>query len=145
MRSASHRPAGATLIETVIVLGLIGLVASITIPPAARLLDSIHLRSATSELVSLFATARNVAILYSTHATVKVDEQTGVAVLYTPRDTLHVRRLHATYGVTLDVTRDSVSYGPTGMGYGAANTRIIVKVGTLADTITTSRLGRVRH
>jgi type II secretory pathway pseudopilin PulG len=145
MRTASHHSAGATLIETVIVLGLIGLVAGITIPPAARLLDGIRLRSATSEVVSLFATARNIAILHSTHATVKVDEKAGVVALYTPRDTLHVRRLHASYGVTLDATRDSVSYGPTGMGYGAANTRIIITLGARADTITTSRLGRVRH
>ena len=51
--------------------------------------------------------------------------------------------LAAARRATIAVTRDSITYAPTGLGYGAANTRIIVARGRWADTITTSRLGRV--
>ena len=143
-RHARHRR-GTTLVEIVVVCSIVALVAGITVPVAARLLDRIRLRGAVSEIVALFATARSVAIMRSTHATVKVDEATGTVLLYTARDTLHRNALGAAYAVTLAASRDSVSYGPTGLGWGAANTSIVVRRGSVADTITTSRLGRVRH
>ena len=58
-------------------------------------------------------------------------------------DTVFARDVGATRRTTIAVTRDSITYAPTGLGYGAANTRIIVARGRWADTITTSRLGRV--
>jgi hypothetical protein len=60
-------------------------------------------------------------------------------------DTLLVHRFGADLGVTLEVSRDSVIYGPSGRGYGATNTTLIVRRGSAADTVTVSRLGRVRR
>jgi hypothetical protein len=43
------------------------------------------------------------------------------------------------------VTRDSIAFYPSGLGYGAANTRLIVSRGAAAETVTVSRAGRVRR
>jgi hypothetical protein len=46
-------------------------------------------------------------------------------------------------GVRLESTRDSMAYGASGLGVGAANLRIILSRGSRADTLTVSRLGRL--
>jgi hypothetical protein len=38
-----------------------------------------------------------------------------------------------------------MAYSASGLGFGAANMRVIVSRGASADTITVSRLGRVRR
>jgi hypothetical protein len=46
--------------------------------------------------------------------------------------------------VALEATRDSLAYGPDGLGVGAANLRLVLRRGAAADTLSVSRLGRVR-
>jgi len=38
-----------------------------------------------------------------------------------------------------------MAYAASGLGYGASNLRVIVRRGASADTITVSRLGRVKR
>ena len=57
---------------------------------------------------------------------------------------LYERDLARAHGVRLDVTRESVTFAPTGLGWGAANTTVVVSRGGRSDTIVTSRLGRMR-
>ena len=49
------------------------------------------------------------------------------------------------YGVNFSTTRDSIAFTSGGLGYGAANTQIILRRGVAADTIAVSRLGRARR
>jgi hypothetical protein len=73
------------------------------------------------------------------------DVPTARLAVHSYGDTVEVRPLAALYGISLSATRDSVTYAANAMGYGASNTRIIVARGAVAETITVSRLGRVRH
>jgi hypothetical protein len=41
--------------------------------------------------------------------------------------------------------RDTITYAPNGMGYGVANSTIVVGIGQRAETVTVSRLGRMRR
>ena len=41
-------------------------------------------------------------------------------------------------------SRDTVPYAPTGLGFGVANSTIVVSIGERAETVTVSRLGRMR-
>jgi hypothetical protein len=60
-------------------------------------------------------------------------------------DTLVDRPLGAIYGIELRSNRDSLAYGPTGLGYGAANQSVVISRGAASDTVVISRLGRVRY
>jgi len=126
----SHRTRGATLVELALVLVLLAILTAFAVPRAAGVVNRFNLRSATQDVVLGLAAARAAA----TRARVVC----GGEVLF-ERDLARRR------GVRLEATRESVTFAPTGLGWGAANTTIVVSRGGRADTITTSRLGRVRH
>ena len=73
------------------------------------------------------------------------DRFAGMILVRTGADTLEQRDLLESQGVTLRTARTTVTYSPTGIGYGAANLTLIVARNLRADTIYVSRLGRVRH
>ena len=75
---------------------------------------------------------------------VVVDEALSVVRVEADTQTLHRRDLSALHHVTLRATRDTVTYAPTGLGWGLANTTIVVARGARAESVTVSRLGRVR-
>jgi len=60
-------------------------------------------------------------------------------------DTLRKRELGLIHEVKLSATRTSITYSPTGMGYGAANLTLVIVRGNSVDSLFVSRLGRVRH
>jgi hypothetical protein len=47
----------------------------------------------------------------------------------------------ASHGVLLEVSNPVVTFGPTGMGWGVSNTKIVLRRGSQAETITLSRVG----
>ncbi|HJU88219.1 MAG TPA: GspH/FimT family pseudopilin [Gemmatimonadaceae bacterium] len=134
-----------TLTELVVVLALIGILALFARPAFGGLYDRSTVISATSELVAVIGTARQLAITEGRIVAVRLDAPAGRVVVFAGRDTFHVRGLRETHGVTLIASRDSIAFYPTGRGYGAANTSIIIERGTAADTVHVSRLGRVRR
>jgi type II secretory pathway pseudopilin PulG len=142
----SHaRPRRATTLpELLIVLGLLGLVTAFALRAGAPLLDAARVRTAADELRSAYATARELATLRSERAAVHVAPTTGTVVVHLRGDTALRRSLGALYGVRLTTTRDSMAYAASGLGWGAANLRVIVRRGAAAETVTVSRLGRVR-
>ena len=50
-----------------------------------------------------------------------------------------------THGVSLSSTRDSITFDVRGLGWGAANLTLSVRRGAAAETLTVSRLGRVKY
>jgi hypothetical protein len=47
--------------------------------------------------------------------------------------------------VSLQVSNPVVAFSPIGVGWGASNTTITLRRGSQVETITTSRVGRVRR
>jgi hypothetical protein len=47
--------------------------------------------------------------------------------------------------VGLDASRAVIRIDPTGLGYGAANSTIVLQRGAVAESLTTSRLGRLKR
>lgn len=138
-------PSGVTLLELTIVLALLGIVVALAIPRAGGALDRARVTAARTELVTLFAVARHLAVRQGRRTTVAIDARSGVASVHIGADTAHRRDLRRAFGVSLEPTQDSMSYHPTGIGYGAANLSIRISRGRAADTVVVSRLGRVRH
>ena len=136
---------GTTLIELVVVVGIVAVLAAISIPRATRYMDRIQVSGATREVATVFATARMAAIAHTSLVSVLIDEGTGTISAVRGRDTVVTRTVGKNFGVTLTATRDSMSYNSVGLGYGAANLRVIVSRGAFADSVVTSRLGRIRY
>jgi Tfp pilus assembly protein FimT len=126
-------------------LAVLGIAAGITFPIAARATDRLAVQGAITAVATACALARSAAVMRATYATVRVDSATATLIVTAGADTLLRRHLDTDRPLTLSATRPTVTYGPSGLGYGASNTRIIARRGSAADTLWTSRLGRVRH
>lgn len=138
-------PSGATLLELTIALAIFGILAGLALPRARGMLDRAHVSAATTQAVTVFAVARHTAIRQARRTTVTIDRQGGLMLVRIGADTAHRRDLGRTFGVILESTQDSMSFHPTGIGYGAANLSLRITRGRAADTVVVSRLGRVRH
>lgn len=84
-------------------------------------------------------------MLRSSSAMVVIDEDRSAASIIVGADTVLARDVGSELGVSIAATRDTVLYGPSGRGWGASNTSIVVTRGRWADTLFVSRLGRVRR
>jgi hypothetical protein len=146
-----HRPRcrprprrGATLVEQLWLLALTGGVASLAIASGGPLFAALDVAMATQETVDLLALARDHAIASGERTAVRFDVPGTRVIVHVAHDTIAVGDFHGS-GLTLEATRDSLSYAPTGLGVGAANLRLVLTRSARADTITVSRLGRVQR
>ena len=136
---------GVTLLEVTAVVLLIALISAIATPVILRRLDRSKVRHASSEIVAALGLARTTAVAREGYVSVLVDAARGSITVASGSDTLLTRPIGDIYGVALRSNRDSSTYGPTGLGFGAANQSILVERGGAVDTVVISRLGRVRH
>jgi Tfp pilus assembly protein FimT len=135
----------ATLVELLLVLALLGALASIAIPRVVTVLDRLSVRGASQDVVLALAAARAVATRRGDFASFIADPRAGRIRVVCRGETLFERDLLRARGVRLEATRESITFAPTGMGWGAANTTVVVSRGGRSDTVVTSRLGRVRR
>jgi len=138
-----HR--GFTLMQLLVVLGVMSLLSALALPRISGSLNAIAVRGAAADVTGAFALARTVAITRSVYVAVHVDSVRQSVAVAAGADTLLVRLVGDAHGVTIRSNRDSMSYDPIGHGYGAANQSIVITRGTVSDTVVISRLGRVRY
>lgn len=144
MRSTSGAPrAGLTLIELAIALTIIGMISAIAIPRISAMTGRLALRSGGYDVRTALAIAREQAVRRGEFVAFVGDAARGRIRVVSGTDTLISRDLGGR-GITLTLTRDSITWAPNGAGWGAANTTITLARRGAADTITVSRLGRVR-
>jgi len=136
---------GMTLVEVGVTIGLLGLMAGLTFPRFGTYRDRVAVDAATSSTMSLLVTARHAALRRATRTAVHLDSARGTVFIVAGVDTLERRPLRDVHGVEFSSSRDSIAFASTGLGYGAANTQIILRRGSTADTIAVSRLGRARR
>jgi type II secretory pathway pseudopilin PulG len=136
---------GTTLIEISVVVGMLGLMAGLTFPRFGSYRDRVAVDAAASSTMSLLATARQSALRRATRTAVLLDSATATVMLIAGIDTLARRSLRDAHGVDFSTTRDSIAFASTGLGYGAANTQIVLRRGRAIATIAVSRLGRARR
>src|SRR5919106_897023 len=112
---------GFTLVELAVVILIVGFLLLVGLPRLAGVLDRIAVNRAAGELTTTLAVARNFAISYGM------------------RTRVTIRR------VSLAVSNPVIQYHGNGIGWGLSNTRVVLKRGSHSETITTSRLGRVKR
>lgn len=140
-----RRRAGFTLVEQLWIMLLSGTLIAIGVAGGARLLDAAVVRASANDIADLFAVARDEAVASGARTAVRIDASTGRVVVHADVDTIARLDLRQQHAVQLTATRDSMAYTPSGLGYGAANLRVVVSRGASSDTVTVSRLGRVRR
>jgi Tfp pilus assembly protein FimT len=136
---------GVTLPELVMVCTLVGLTAGVAVPRLHGLVDHLRLRQAGHEAAAAVTLARAAAIRRASFARVVVDGRAGEVRVESGADTLYRRNLRAQHRVELRTSRDTITFAPNGLGFGAANATIVVSLRARAETVTVSRLGRMRR
>jgi Tfp pilus assembly protein FimT len=136
---------GVTLAELVLTCTFIGLVIGIAVPRAGAALDGLRLEQAAHEVAGALTLARAAAIRRAGFAQVIVDERRGSIRVESSGDTLLLRDLRDLHRVNLFASRDTITYSASGLGYGVANSTIVVSINARAETVTVSRLGRMRR
>ncbi len=133
--------------ELLSVAAIAGVLASIAMPPARRALDRAAVGGAVEQLASAHAAARQLAISKNQLARLELDAARRTVTLSVQRtsaawDTVST---HSLGTVTVACSNPAMTFGPTGLGFGLSNTRVVFSRGSAADTVTTSRTGRLRR
>src|SRR4051812_47914901 len=124
---------GTTLPELLLVLTIVAILGTIATVRAAMFRDRISVRAATAEAISTFALARRWSLSRASRTAIEIDTGTASLTVLSYADTIALRRLGSSHGVTLFASRDSMAYAPNGLGYGASNLTIVLRRGTAAE------------
>lgn len=124
---------------------MVSILSAVAVPKIGAMLDSIAVRGAVDDVQALLDGARHIAMTRGERATVELDTIQTVVTLRVGRDTLSRREEGPLTGVRFHATRSSVTYTQLGMGFGVSNLTLAVSRGAAAETLTVSRLGRVRR
>ena len=136
---------GHTLPELTLVLIIMSLTGLVLVRQTHLILDRVEARNAVRVAGALMDRARNEAIAQQTLVSVRIDTVSGSIDLLSRTGRIAHEPVGSSHGVTLSTTRDSVTYDVRGLGYGAANLTLLVRRGAAAESLVTSRLGRIRY
>lgn len=136
---------GASLPELLLVLSIVGIVTRLALPAVRGAEDRLVAEGAAAVAVRALLDARHHAVRRSERTALLMDTAAARLRVVAGAETVAVHELGPVFGVALSTTRDSIAWNALGLGYGAANARVIVRRGAAAETITVSRLGRVRR
>ena len=127
------------------VIGLFcGLLLGLAVPRLAAVRDAASVRAALTDLGSCFSFARQSAVARRTTVAVVFDTAAGSVALRSAGGSISHCALRAKYGIVLGANRDSAVYDARGLGHGVSNITVTIRRGAMIDTLTMSRLGRVR-
>lgn len=137
---------GVTLLEVVTVLAIVGLVTMIVLPNLSSWKDSLAVDRATGEVTTFYWQARTNAIFRGRRVRVEFGVDSLRASFEGVSDSLFLARPGpGRHGVDLRASRSVIRFYPNGFGLGAANTKIVLRRGVAAESLTTSRLGRLKR
>ena len=135
---------GTTLVEQIMILVITGILAAIAVRSIGSALDALAVHATIREIKDVFSAAREYAVARGIRTAVQIEPWEARVSAVAGIETVTVRPLGLLHQVALASTRDSMAYSPSGLGYGASNLRVIVTRHSSVETVTVSRLGRVR-
>jgi len=138
---------GVTLPELTSVILIVGVMASVVVPPARRLFGLADFAGAADRLSAAHEVTRQTAIARGRPARYEVDRAALRVALSvrSPRGSWDTVRVFLLGEVQLSVSQPTVTFSPLGIGSGASNTTMILARGAAAETLTVSRTGRLRR
>ncbi len=137
---------GFTLIEMAIVLVVVGILICMAAPRLTGYADRLAVRRAADETAAFYNRARIASVYRAVRVRVRFSSDSLLAVAEGVPDSV-VWRLPgpAKYGVWLAASRPETRLYPNGLGLGAANTKLVFRRGEAGDSLTISRLGRLKR
>jgi prepilin-type N-terminal cleavage/methylation domain-containing protein len=138
------RRSAFTVLELIVVMAVAAIIAAVAVPRYAAVRDSAAVRAAVADLGAVFALARQNAITRRTPVALVFDTAGGSVEVRSAGVVLARRGIGGVYGAVIGSNRDSVVYDARGLGFGLSNVTVTVRRGAAVDTLTMSRLGRVR-
>jgi type II secretory pathway pseudopilin PulG len=135
---------GFTLLDQLLAMSVVAVLLSMGLQQAGALRDRLAVRAAGHAVRDAVALAREHANATGSRTAVRFDRLHSRVAVHRAADTINVVAIGHLHGVTLDATRDSMAYQPSGLGFGSANLSVVLARGHSADTVHISRLGRVR-
>ena len=134
------------MIELAIVLVVIGVMAGLAAPRIGGHADRLAVRRAKDETAAFYSRVRIAAIYGAARVRVVFSADSLLAIAESPIDSiLKEAPGPARHGVALSASRAEIRLYPNGLGLGAANTKLLFRRGLAADSLTISRLGRIRR
>jgi prepilin-type N-terminal cleavage/methylation domain-containing protein len=135
---------GYTLMELLVVLAITAILSTMSVRALVGMRDRLAVRLAATDATRTLSDARTIALAAARRTAVRIDGGRNTIAVLHGADTLRLLRL-SDYGVRLRSTRDSLAWGPTGIGWGANTATITFTRGSAASALAISRLGRVRR
>lgn len=137
---------GFSLVEIVVVLALIGVLAGISAPRVGAYADWLAVRRAEDEAAAFYGRTRISAVYRARRVRVVFGDDSLIAVVEGTTDSvIWAVPGPARHGVALYASRREIRLHPNGIGLGAANTKLVFRRRAAADSLTISRLGRLRR
>jgi Tfp pilus assembly protein FimT len=137
---------GATLLEIILALLVMGLLGTIVLPSARDLHDRLLVDGAARSIASAHARARLTATIESQPALLTIDADSIRINLLSGADTLARWAIPgpAVEGVALSGGGRRVLFAPSGLSFGFANATYTLTRGARVKQVVVSRYGRVR-
>lgn len=138
---------GFSLTELVVTLAIMAVLAAVALPRFAGILDWLAVDRAARDVTSALAVARHAAVWQARRTRVLIGPDSLRVDTLGPTGWGALERWPGPRwdGIALEVSNPQVVFGPHGMGWGASNTKVVLRRGSHSETITTSRLGRVKR
>lgn len=128
------------------VLVIIGVILAFAAPRLAGWLDWLAVDRAAQEIAAFHRTARFAAILRSQRVRLDFSSDSLRATLEGPVDSVVLSWPGpARHGVSLAASRWTIRFQANGLGLGAADTKLVLRRGAEAESLTTSLLGRLKR
>ena len=138
---------GMVLTELMIVLVLIGIIASIAVPRLSGMSDTAAVRVEALRVVAALDAARGAAVRLNTVASLTLSNTSYLAVAVVGSDTVIAWSQTGPIrnGVTLSGAGAPLLFGPAGLAMGVSNRTITVTRGNAVRRVVMSRLGRISY
>jgi len=137
---------GATLLELLVALSIVGLVLGIAAPRFSEPLDTLAVEHAAGEIAGAHARARVAAVVESRLTVLHISADSLVLEAMEPGGP--VRRWGmpgpGQFAVTMAGAARTLTFSPTGITMGASNASWTLTKGSATRRVVISRLGRVR-
>jgi prepilin-type N-terminal cleavage/methylation domain-containing protein len=138
---------GATLLELLSVLAIIGILTAIAVPPVSRALDRTAAGAAADRYAAYFEASRSVALADARFTRLALDTAQARATLLrrNPAGAWDSVRSWSLGDVRVEASQPVMTFSPIGLGWGASNGRVVLSRGAAAETLTVSRTGRLKR